>query len=252
MKKLLFSASTLCFLTNKHVEAHGYISFSRNKKCADGINVGCGNIIYEPQSLEGPDGFPQGGPPDGRIASADGERPSQTSGLFLQLDQPGASRWQKTNVQPGSISFPWTFTANHVTRDWRYYLTRDGWNPEAPLARASFDLNPFCVVSGNMAQPPFSLTHTCNLPARSGYHVVLAVWDVGDTVNAFYNCLDVQFGGVAAPAPAPAPAPVVPATIPVAPAPASAPAPAPAPAPVAAPRPRNHDRGHGSHLRKLR
>ena len=45
--------------------SHGYASLSRGTKCADGINQGCGPIIYEPQSLEGPDGFPSGGPPDG-------------------------------------------------------------------------------------------------------------------------------------------------------------------------------------------
>ncbi len=27
---------------------------------------------------------------------------------------------------------------------------------------------------------------------RSGYHVILAVWDVADTANAFYNVIDVN------------------------------------------------------------
>jgi chitin-binding protein len=30
---------------------------------------------------------------------------------------------------------------------------------------------------------------------RSGYHVILAIWDVADTVNAFYNVIDVNVTG---------------------------------------------------------
>ena len=37
------------------------------------------------------------------------------------------------------------------------------------------------------------LTHKINVPTdRSGYHVILAVWDVADTANAFYNVIDVN------------------------------------------------------------
>lgn len=38
-----------------------------------------------------------------------------------------------------------------------------------------------------------NLTHTINVPNdRNGYHVILAVWDVADTSNAFYNVIDVN------------------------------------------------------------
>ncbi|MGQ0416456.1 fibronectin type III domain-containing protein, partial [Bacillus sp. HC-TM] len=38
-----------------------------------------------------------------------------------------------------------------------------------------------------------NLTHKINVPTdRSGYHVILAVWDVADTANAFYNVIDVN------------------------------------------------------------
>ena len=83
----------LLALTVGTVNAHGYVALSRNKKCAEGINVNCGNIIYEPQSLEGPDGWPAVGPPDGQIASAFGTRASQTQHLFLQLDEQTETRW---------------------------------------------------------------------------------------------------------------------------------------------------------------
>jgi len=226
------------------VHSHGYVTLSRAKKCVDGVNQNCGLIIYEPQSLEGPQGFPSSGPPNGRIASADGEAPSQTQGLFLELYEQSSGRWAKTNVQAGSIDLSWVFTANHVTRDWRYYLTKEGWNPNLPLSRSSFDLNPFCTVAGNMVKPPFTLSHTCDLPSRnSGYHIILAVWDVVDTPMAFYNVIDVQFGGNTPSNPPPAPAPkkkTPPAPAPPAPAPPAPAPPAPAP-PAPAPQPENSD-----------
>lgn len=43
-------------------------------------------------------------------------------------------------------------------------------------------------------QPPATLSHTGTLPSgKSGHHVILAVWTIADTANAFYACSDVQF-----------------------------------------------------------
>ena len=106
-----------------------------------------------------------------------------------------ADRWVKRPIKSGSQYFEWTFTANHKTRDWKYYITQPDWNPNQPLARSSFDLTPFCVVEGNMEQPPMQVSHLCNVPEREGYQMILAVWDVGDTAAAFYNVIDVKFDG---------------------------------------------------------
>ncbi len=38
-----------------------------------------GSVIDNPQSVEGPKGFPVAGPPDGRIASANGDQDKLTS-----------------------------------------------------------------------------------------------------------------------------------------------------------------------------
>jgi chitin-binding protein len=46
-----------------------------------------------------------------------------------------------------------------------------------------------------------------NLGNASGRQKLLAVWNIGDTANAFYSCVDLQIGGRAATAPAPEPAP---------------------------------------------
>ncbi len=136
--------------------------------------------------MEGPSGFPQSGPQDGQIASAGSTR-------WSELNIQTSDRWTKREVQPGPFAISWTFTANHVTRNWRYYLTKQDWNPNQPLTRASFDLNPFCVIDGNMVQPPKQVTHNCILPERTGYQVILGVWEVGDTSNSFYNIIDAKF-----------------------------------------------------------
>ena len=166
--------------------AHGYVEYSRNKLCAEGLNSDCGAIIYEPQSVEGPDRFPTTGPEDGTIAAAG-------SAAWAPLNEQSPTRWTKAPITAGRNTFHWFFTANHVSRDYRYFITRPDWNPSAPLSRAQFENGPFCVHDGGFVKPAIDTYHTCNVPARQGYHVILAVWDVGDTTASFYNAIDVEF-----------------------------------------------------------
>lgn len=49
----------------ENVYAHGFVEkpSSRAALCSqkyDALNLNCGNVMYEPQSLEAPKGFPQG------------------------------------------------------------------------------------------------------------------------------------------------------------------------------------------------
>ncbi|WP_286036986.1 N-acetylglucosamine-binding protein GbpA [Microbulbifer variabilis] len=151
-------------------------------------NINCGAVQWEPQSVEGPEGFPESGPADGMIASAG-------SNVWSPLNEQTADRWLKTPITAGKQTFKWHFTANHVARDWKYYITKPDWNPNQPLSRASFDLNPFCTIDGNNQKPPIDMYHECVVPERDGYQVILAVWDVADTAAAFYNVIDVEFDG---------------------------------------------------------
>lgn len=181
---------TLCmFLIADKVSAHGYIESpgSRGYLCSTGKNKDCGAIIYEPQSLEAYKGFPAAGPADGKIASA--------GGAFPKLDEQTATRWSKVNMSSGVNTFKWTIEANHATTSWKYYITNQNWNPNAPLSRAQFDLTPFCNVPYKGKQPGFTYTDTCTVPSRTGYQVILAVWEIADTANAFYNVIDADFGG---------------------------------------------------------
>lgn len=43
-------------------------------------------------------------------------------------------------------------------------------------------------------RPPATLTQQGTIPTqKTGKHIILSVWTVADTGNAFYACSDVQF-----------------------------------------------------------
>jgi predicted carbohydrate-binding protein with CBM5 and CBM33 domain len=143
--------------------AHGYIASppSRQAQCAQGT-VPCGDIKYEPQSVEGPKGL--------RSCSGGNAR-------FAELDD-DSKGWHATSVG-GSVAFTWTFTARHATANYEYYI--------GDTKVAEFD--------GGGQQPPPTLTHTVDLGNFSGRQKLLAIWNISDTTNAFYACVDLQIGG---------------------------------------------------------
>ncbi|MFJ7156616.1 lytic polysaccharide monooxygenase [Streptomyces sp. NPDC101118] len=170
--------------------SHGYTDqpISRQKLCANKVVPDCGPIQWEPQSVEGPKGFPAAGPADGRICSANHAE-------FAQLDDPRGGNWPATQVFGGqAFNFRWQFTAPHATTDFKYYITRNGWDWSKPLTRAALDPQPFMTVSYNGTRPPYTVVHPGTMPSgKTGRHMILAVWTIHDTVNAFYSCSDVQF-----------------------------------------------------------
>ncbi|WP_086832004.1 lytic polysaccharide monooxygenase [Streptomyces sp. NRRL B-24572] len=170
--------------------SHGYTDapISRQKLCANGTVTNCGDIQWEPQSVEGPKGFPAAGPADGKICAGGNSR-------FAQLDDPRGGAWPATRLVSGqSYSFRWQFTARHATTDFRYYITKNGWTGTKALTRADLDPQPFLTIPYNNQQPPSTLTHSGTIPAgKTGRHLILAVWTIADTGNAFYACSDVTF-----------------------------------------------------------
>lgn len=169
---------------------HGYTTgpISRAKNCQDGVVQDCGQIQWEPQSVEGPKGFPQAGPADGSLCSA---------GLpqFAELDDQRGGSWPATQLQGGQgFTFSWHLTAAHATTDFKYYMTKQGWDPTQPLTRSALELEPFLTVPMNGARPATDVSHPGTIPTgRTGRHMILAVWTIADTANAFYQCSDVNF-----------------------------------------------------------
>ncbi|MGV9212011.1 lytic polysaccharide monooxygenase [Micromonospora sp. RB23] len=158
-------------------QAHGYVSAppSRQALCAQNKVPDCGQIKYEPQSVEGPKGL--------KSCNA-----GITQFAVLNDDSRG---WPATSVG-SSLTFTWFNTARHATSNWEYWIgnTRVG------------------VVNGNGQQPGATVSHTVNLGGFSGRQKILAVWNIADTANAFYSCIDVQIGGGGStPTPAPTTSP---------------------------------------------
>ncbi|WP_433256808.1 lytic polysaccharide monooxygenase [Streptosporangium sp. CA-135522] len=164
-------AATVFIASPAH--AHGYISSppSRQAMCAQGRVANCGEIIYEPQSVEGPKGL--------RSCSGGNSR-------FAQLDDESRS-WPATSVGT-SVTFNWVLTARHATSTWEYYVggTR------------------IAVFNDQGRQPGATVSHSVSLGGRSGRQKVLAIWNIADTPNAFYSCVDLQVGG-GSPDPTPTP-----------------------------------------------
>ncbi|MFD3842999.1 lytic polysaccharide monooxygenase [Streptomyces sp. NPDC058642] len=180
-------------LSSGGASGHGYtdLPVSRQKLCQNGTVTNCGDIQWEPQSVEGTKGFPGSGPADGTICSGGHSRFSQLSSPRA----PSGGAWPTTKVTGGqSYTFRWQFTARHATTDFKYYVTKAGWNQNHNLARSDLNLTPFLTVPYNSQQPPATLSHSGTLPSGlSGHHVILAVWTIADTGNAFYACSDVTF-----------------------------------------------------------
>jgi chitin-binding protein len=144
--------------------AHGYISSppSRQANCAQGRVANCGDIVWEPQSVEAPKGSMQ--------CNGGGSR-------FAVLND-NSKNWPAASVG-NNVTFNWVLTARHRTSTWEYFVgsTR------------------IAVVNDNGAQPGATVSHNVSLGGRTGRILVLARWNIYDTAMAFYSCVDLQVGG---------------------------------------------------------
>ncbi|MBN0041802.1 lytic polysaccharide monooxygenase [Cellulosimicrobium cellulans] len=142
--------------------AHGWITSppSRQDHCAKGTtSFDCGSIKYEPQSVEAPKGSMQCSGGSGFSILDDNSKP-----------------WPRTQTGT-SVTFQWNLTAAHNTSTWEYFV----------------DGVLFKTFNQGGAQPPSNISHTLTgLP--EGNHTILARWNVSNTVNAFYNCVDLKIG----------------------------------------------------------
>lgn len=182
-------ATVMLMLLGGQAYAHGYTNapISRAYFCELGTARDCGPIQWEPQSVEGPKGFPARGPADGRLCSANLTQ-------FAQLDDQRNGAWPVNNVTGGgSYTIKWNLKAPHATTDFKYYLTNPGWNQTTKLTRSALNLTPIATFPYYGRQPGFTVSHTVTLPPLTGRHMLYAVWTIADTGNAFYQCSDLRF-----------------------------------------------------------
>jgi predicted carbohydrate-binding protein with CBM5 and CBM33 domain len=151
-------------LVGSPASAHGYVSSppSRQANCAQGKVKDCGAIQYEPQSVEGPKGLTSCSGGNSRFAVLDDE----------------SRGWPATSVG-NTVTFNWVLTARHATSTWQYFV-------------GGSKISEF---NDGGKQPGATVSHSVSLGGRSGRIKVLAVWNIADTVNAFYSCIDLQVGG---------------------------------------------------------
>lgn len=183
---------------------HGFVSnpTSRAKLCHLQVNKNCGPITYEPQSVEGLQGFPHGvnSPPDGKIASGNNPR-------FNQLNEYGSNRWtsvefpevnchNETHVQ---FDLSWYFTATHSTDNIQIYISNEKYTSTEPLSRRHLDLTPLCSMNLHGNHPPPQLTMSCQISLEKYRQLnelkellLLSVWNIDDTAYAFYQVVDLQ------------------------------------------------------------
>lgn len=182
---------------------HGYVFSppSRSYLCREHVNDPslCGPVIWEPQSVEGSYQFPKFGPADGRLASGGIDR-------FGGLDRP-SDRWfarsinyEEADNEKVKQAFDWYLTAPHSTASFRVFVTNARYNvTDHPLRRSDLHLTPsdyVCEQRMGGAKPNRTHTVHCEFP-RDAFltdrqQAFLAVWDVGDNYNAFYQIIDFR------------------------------------------------------------
>ena len=177
-------------------QAHGWISDppSRQDLCYTGAVKNCGPVQYEPWSVEAKKGSMQ----------------CSGGGRFTELDNESIA-WPRQSLKTNQV-FTWDIVANHSTSTWEYFV----------------DGRLHTTINDNGAMPPKRFTHTINnLP--EGNHKIFVRWNIADTVNAFYQCIDAYItpGGTPAPQPTTTPTPQPTATTPAPQPTASTPAPQP-------------------------
>lgn len=195
----VFSMAAL--LSAVEVSAHGYVSSPKSRAflCTSaqggGSSAACiaaaaaGNASqYEPQSIGigGANDNHQSLIPDGKLCSAGN---ASMAGLDLARND-----WGATTVSAGSQVFIWTNPAAHKTKYFRYYITKQGFNPgAAPLKWSDLEQ----IHQSAPADREATSTHVVTLPQRTGRHIVYSIWQrdpVADAPEAFYQCIDVVYG----------------------------------------------------------
>ncbi|HEX6737718.1 MAG TPA: lytic polysaccharide monooxygenase [Vicinamibacteria bacterium] len=175
--------------------------------CAAGKAISGTQWLYDWNGYNSnPSGLHQQFIPDGQLCGA--AHPNYDAANLPRTD------WQMTSVARGAnLQFTYLATAPHATQYHRIYVTRQGYNPTQRLRWA--DLEQICET-GDVPLVDQRYRFTCRMPSdRTGRHVIYHVWQrpPSQSPEAFYACIDVNFGGPApSPTPTPTPSPTPPPT----------------------------------------
>lgn len=168
----------------------------RSAACRAAVAVGGTQAFYDWNGVNRLDanGRHQEIIPDGKLCSAGKDL---DKGLDL-----ARSDWPAQTPAPdpnGNFRFVFRATAPHATQYFQFYITRDGYNPLQPLRWTDLEAAPFCTIT-NVALTNGRYELNCPLPhGKTGKHVIYNIWQRSDSTEAFYSCIDVQFGGAPPP-----------------------------------------------------
>ena len=148
--------------------AHGYVIYppSRQARCKAGEVPHCGDVQWDAHSVEAPKGSFK--------CNGDGPR-------FAELNDDDLWKPYFYSVAPNvdSLTFTWTLPVPHKTASWEYFVITE----HNALLTSFNDHN---------ATPPAIVEHEVPLNGYTGRQTVLARWNVGDTIMAFYSCVDLD------------------------------------------------------------
>lgn len=143
-----------------------------------------------------------GGKGDGRdsVNFTDAEMRAKLEAIGIPDD---TFKWTEIAVSPGQIfEVKWDYHAAHVTRGYRWFITKNNWRPEERITRAQLEETPF--FEDFYTEVPFyqhsntlvaKIDHNVTLPmGKTGHHVIVLAWIVADTGAAFFQAFDVNFG----------------------------------------------------------
>ncbi|WP_434632260.1 lytic polysaccharide monooxygenase [Chromobacterium sp. CV08] len=162
----------------------------KSAACQEARRIGGAQAMYDWNAInQTPYGDNhQAAVPDGTLC---GGGKSEFKGFNL-----ARSDWRSTPIVPdaaGEYEFVYKATSPHATKYFRFYVTRNGWNPTMPLRWS--DLQLFGSYNGNPPQDAGRRYHmTMKLPTgKTGQHIIFVVWKRSDSEEAFYSCSDVRF-----------------------------------------------------------
>ncbi|MEV4628132.1 lytic polysaccharide monooxygenase [Micromonospora sp. NPDC049523] len=149
--------------------------------------VAAGTVVeqWDNVRVAGVDGRDREKIPDGRLCSGGVAK-------FRGLDLARAD-WPATKLKAGAeFTFTYRTTIPHEGI-FRWYVTRDGYDPTRPLAWSDLGERPFLSAT-DPPQTDGAYRMRGRLPSGlAGRHVIFAIWQNTSTPDTYYSCSDVIF-----------------------------------------------------------
>lgn len=161
-----------------------------SEACQEAVNVGGTQALYDWNEVNQgkANGNHQAIIPDGTLCAGGRDK---YRGLNL-----ARSDWLETPISSNSengMDFVYYATAPHSSEYFRFYVTKDSYDLNQPLGWN--DLDPaFCNITSVTLDSDNRYRMNCPLPLNKfGKHIIYSIWQRGDSPEAFYACIDVDF-----------------------------------------------------------